>query len=116
MEMRLRIVSDGTPLGTKVVNLETGETVDGVSMIDWHIETGELAKATIRIHDVDVEIGADGKVSSTDLPSLEMDRLLAVELMKRRTTTAGGIPRGSWPPAPPPPPTTPPPGAPEDSP
>lgn len=33
--MKLKIISDGTRAGTKVVN-ESGETVEGVTSIEWH--------------------------------------------------------------------------------
>jgi hypothetical protein len=37
--MRIKIVSDGTSAGTKVVDEKTGETVEGVLMISWSVST-----------------------------------------------------------------------------
>lgn len=35
--MRVKIVSDGTRLGTKVVDAQTGEAIEGVVGVGWRI-------------------------------------------------------------------------------
>jgi len=46
--MKIRIESDGTATGTKVVNAETGQAISGVRSIHWDLEVGELpAYATL---------------------------------------------------------------------
>jgi hypothetical protein len=36
--MRLKIISDGTPTNTQVVNAETGEILEGVVNIKWSVQ------------------------------------------------------------------------------
>jgi hypothetical protein len=45
--MRLKIVSDGTPNGTHVINEKTGEEVVHVAEVTWHLHAGMIATATI---------------------------------------------------------------------
>lgn len=53
--MKLKIVSDGTCYGTKVMT-EDGKTIDNVREIVWSARPGELARATISILVSEVEI------------------------------------------------------------
>ena len=53
--MILKIISDGTSKGTKVVNSETGELVNGICEVDWHLNCNNLAVATIKVY-ADVEL------------------------------------------------------------
>lgn len=65
--MRLKIVSDGTPVGTKVIDTETGEVLEGVVAIKWsvqsHHEKGEVPYHDVRcwleIEGTPVEVEAD---------------------------------------------------------
>lgn len=54
--MRIKIISDGTCRGTRVVNVETGEVVDNVTEISWGIVGGGTAMTTLKIYDVHVEL------------------------------------------------------------
>lgn len=47
--MKIKIVSDGTRGGTKVINAETGELIEKVFAIYWNVEAGELPIATIKV-------------------------------------------------------------------
>jgi hypothetical protein len=40
--MRVKITSDGTRVGTKIVDADTGEALDGLRVhgVDWHVPTG----------------------------------------------------------------------------
>ena len=58
-KMKLKIISDGSPENTEVLNIETGEKLDGVTHIDWHIEAQELAECTIRLHNIPLEVEAN---------------------------------------------------------
>lgn len=55
-QMKFKIVSDGTPKGTKVINTETGETVENVTRIFWEVCLDSLATAHIEIRKCEVEI------------------------------------------------------------
>lgn len=45
--MKLKIISDGTGRGTKVVDAETGEELKYVTEIVWRIEALGYASATV---------------------------------------------------------------------
>lgn len=60
--MKLKIISDGTAWGTKVVDVETGEELKYVKSADWHISADDkLAEANLTILHVPVEIIAEAK-------------------------------------------------------
>jgi hypothetical protein len=55
--MKLKVVSDGTRAGTKVVD-EDGREVEGVVHVEWswgHDEYGGLPRATIKLEGVPLE-------------------------------------------------------------
>lgn len=54
--MRIKIVSDGTPTGTKVVDAETGEMVHGVTAASIKIGVGDVSRVTIELVKVPVEV------------------------------------------------------------
>ena len=53
--MQLKLVSDGTPLGTKVVD-ENGEVIEYITNLKWEIGVGHYAKATIEITKLPLEV------------------------------------------------------------
>jgi len=55
--MRIKIISDGAGLNTKVIDADTGEIVNGVISVKWEL-TGlkYMAKATIEIVNPQVEL------------------------------------------------------------
>jgi len=53
--MILKVISDGNPQDTIIVNAETGEKVDGVCEIDWHLDNKNLSLVTIKLY-ADCEI------------------------------------------------------------
>lgn len=62
--MKIKIISDGTALGTKVINAETGEALDKVASVrfevDWTKWGGwEYPTVELRIVDVPVELEAE---------------------------------------------------------
>ncbi len=60
--MRLKIVSDGTPLGTRVEDAETGEKIEFVRDIQWGLRYNDLAVATITIIQPEIEAEVDGEI------------------------------------------------------
>ena len=55
--MKLKIVSDGTRAGTKVVDADTGEVLEGVHMLSWGFSAGDqMADAMIAVEGVQVDI------------------------------------------------------------
>ena len=55
MSMKVKIISDGTPRGTKLVNAETGEKLEGVTSVEWHISVDRLSEAVIMMRGVPIE-------------------------------------------------------------
>jgi hypothetical protein len=62
--MKLRIESDGTSHGTRVVNAETGEKVEGVREVSWEWEWGYPVSCRITVVDVETQAAmtVDGRV------------------------------------------------------
>jgi len=55
--MRIKIVSNGTSQGTKVVNAETNEVIEGIQEIDWNVGIYHpMAVARLKFIKVPVEI------------------------------------------------------------
>lgn len=68
---RYRIVSDGTPLGTKVLDPE-GRPLDMVSKIEWSIEAGGIGVARLTLINVEVDaIGDEAQESAQDAAAAE---------------------------------------------
>lgn len=59
--MKLRIVSDGTPVGSRV-ETEDGVPVDGVMAVAWTIEAGQMARAVVTLLRVPVELVGEAEV------------------------------------------------------
>jgi hypothetical protein len=57
--MKLKVISDGTKLGTRVVNAETGELVKGVFGVQWEHKVHDLPTVILKIRSVPVEVTAD---------------------------------------------------------
>lgn len=45
--MKLKIISDGTSFGTKIIDSTTGEEVEEITSIRWEITAGDASRATI---------------------------------------------------------------------
>lgn len=53
--MKLKIISDGTPSGTKVVNAETGEELKYLESVKWSVSVGQPSSAQIALDCVEFE-------------------------------------------------------------
>jgi hypothetical protein len=56
--MRLRIVSDGSADGTRVVD-EDGRTLEGVAAVTWQVNQDRTVTATLVLREVAVDIAAE---------------------------------------------------------
>lgn len=54
--MKIKIISDGTPESTQVVNADTGEQIDYVESIHWDLGQKGVATALIKFIKVPVEL------------------------------------------------------------
>lgn len=83
--MKLKIISDGTARGSRVVNADTGEEVENVSSVSWHLDgKGCISTAEIGVEMLAAEITFEcfppaqgGLVPSTSTPPLVGDGLPA---------------------------------------
>ena len=65
----MRIVSDGSPSGTKVINADTGEVLRGVTHVGFEITAGEpaLCSLTLVCRPVDVAISCSATVMAPEV-------------------------------------------------
>lgn len=66
--MKLKIISDGTNVGTKLIDEETGQMVHGISKLTWEADANEiLTKVSVEFFNIPVEI-----VSKADVELYEL--------------------------------------------
>ena len=53
--MKIKIVSKGSPLTTKIMN-EKGEIIEGVTKVNWHCSIEGLAKVEMELIGVEVDL------------------------------------------------------------
>jgi|CXWL01.1.fsa_nt_gi hypothetical protein len=72
--MKIRIVSDGTCPGTKITNAETGEEVEGVTVIDWHLRGPDWnAECTLKFFGPDVPVDLQAEVPDEPLGAKQVE-------------------------------------------
>ena len=76
--MRLRIVSDGTPAGTKLIDADTGEQVNNViKEVTWKMNgSDEYAEVTLKV--VDMSVDLVGRVTKQHGIEKEFQRLCSI--------------------------------------
>lgn len=77
----IKIVGDGTRMGTKVINVETGEVLPYVISVDFHMDSTECeAQITMKVPKAQVEIEGDfypmigGQINGVLLPFSNKDQ------------------------------------------
>ena len=61
--IKLKVISDGTPSGTKVVDSKTGEEIEGVRSVEWSIAFNEFSVTKIELGESSIEaIGSSVKI------------------------------------------------------
>lgn len=61
--MKLKIISDGTNAGTKLIDEDTGESVSGISSLTWEASAEQvLTKVTVELFNIPVEIVSKAEV------------------------------------------------------
>lgn len=74
--MKVRVVSDGTPAGTRVEDIETGDLLRGVAAVAFEIGIESTATVLLRVKNVPVNIVGDLDIErSTIEPGEEKDLL-----------------------------------------
>jgi hypothetical protein len=59
MKQRVKLISDGTAIGTKLIDPETGEPLpimDHVREIRWHVESGDLAICEVDLVLIEIDV------------------------------------------------------------
>lgn len=69
--MKLKLISDGTNTGTKLIDEDTGEMIHGISKLSWEADINNIAvtKTTVEFFNVPVEIVSPVKVDLLDYNS-----------------------------------------------
>jgi hypothetical protein len=72
--MQIKIISDGTPRGTKVVNSETGESINFVTRIRFELNCNErVARVELELVNVPVELSGTVDLTREQIVQLEKD-------------------------------------------
>lgn len=62
--LKLKIVSDGTSFGTRVVNAETGEELQYVKSIRWEVcSQSQRASAVVELANVELDVASHAQIS-----------------------------------------------------
>lgn len=70
--MRLKLVSDGTNTGTKLIDEDTGEMVHGISKITWEANAKDVVtKTTVEFFNIPVDIQSKAEVHLQEWVSVE---------------------------------------------
>jgi hypothetical protein len=54
--MKIKIISDGTPVGTQVINEATGETIDQCTSVKFEVSVGKLATVELKLVKVPIQV------------------------------------------------------------
>jgi hypothetical protein len=60
--MKVKIISDGTPRGTRVVDTATGEPLYQVRAVTWACEARGTAKAILELVGVEIEVIGEAEI------------------------------------------------------
>jgi len=63
--MKIKLISDGTPKGTRVLNAETGEPIQGVRRAAWAVEIDQPAVVTLDFVLAEVDLTGDAAIVET---------------------------------------------------
>jgi hypothetical protein len=75
--MRVKIVSDGTAHGTKVVDQATGAELEGVTSIEWGLTADQRKPAHVTLYLIGIPVELQGVIAETGL------RYQAPDLLER---------------------------------
>lgn len=88
--MKLKIISDGTNAGTKLVNAETGEMVNLISKITWGAMANEaLTTASVELFNIPVEITTKAIIETLDTSSKPISQELKNITIKSEASGKG---------------------------
>lgn len=72
--MKLKLISDGTSVGSKLIDEDTGETVHGISKLIYEVDANELlSKVTVEFFNIPVEITSKFEVELLDYDKVKQD-------------------------------------------
>jgi hypothetical protein len=89
--MKLKIISDGTNIGTHLVDVETGERVQQIGKISWKANAKELTTtANVELTNIPVEIVSSAQVSLFDFPPPGYELVHSKDFQKDVKIVCGG--------------------------
>ena len=72
--MKIKMVSDGTVLGTRVIDAETGNLVEWVTRVELVLDARDLPRATLYVVGVEVDVITDAETKcEADDPDPDRD-------------------------------------------
>lgn len=88
--MKLKIISDGTKTGTKLIDEDTGEMIHGISKLTWEasVEDWAITKTTIEFFNIPVEIVSSVKVDLLEYNSNYTELLVSKSFDKNVKITS----------------------------
>jgi len=70
--MELKIISDGTAVGTQVVDSETGKPVSFVQYVEWSVDAEKgIAEAVLKVSKIEVDLTV--KKEDTEIVERKID-------------------------------------------
>ena len=64
--MKVKIISDGTSIGTRIVNAETGEPIEGCRAAHWICDMDEYQVATAILEFINVPVEIIGELECSE--------------------------------------------------
>lgn len=64
--MKLKIISDGTSAGTRVIDRETGVELEGVKRVRFDMQVGQLGLIWLELENHELEIIVEGNAVERD--------------------------------------------------
>ena len=73
---RIKIVTDGIPKNTKIIDMDTGEEIKGAYSIDYHIDKDDVGRATIKFVKIPVELQLESSNLNSEYKSYSSYKLV----------------------------------------
>ena len=84
---KIKIISDGTPRGTKVIDVTSGEVLHGVTGIKWNITTSKLSSVELKMEHIPLKALAEEKEKKS-IKKKETSREIIIEEVNQAVVDA----------------------------
>jgi hypothetical protein len=65
--MKLKIISDGTTIGAKIVDAESGETLDNVAAVSIYAVAGRPIRVVLNLMNTEINLYVQSTVTVNDM-------------------------------------------------